>query len=132
MKHTLLYICTATLLTLAACKGGDAPQEDLAAKAAKEYYDHLLKGEVEEYMKGVADADSLPASYRSQLIDATQQLLDAQAKEHGGIDSVSAVGSRTDSLTRQTVALLTLCFKDSLREEVAVPMVERGGVWKMK
>lgn len=131
MKHTLLYICIAAT-ALAACKGSDAPREDLAAKAAQSYYSQLAKGDYEAFAKGIADGDSLPPAYRSQLIDAAKQLMATQRDEHGGIDSVAIVDSRTDSITRQTVALLTLCFADSLKEEVAVPMVERDGEWKMK
>lgn len=130
MRHyTLLYIAAA--LALAACKG-ERQQEDLAARAAGEYYGHLVAGRYDEYLGGVADAESLPPSYRTGLIDAAKQTMAAQKAEHGGIDSVTVVGSRRDSLTGQTVALLTLCYSDSLREEVAVPMVEREGKWLME
>lgn len=130
MKKNSLYIAAAALLM--GCGSSEKPAEPLAAIAAKGFYDHLVKGNYEEYLKGLADADSLPPHYRSQLIDAAAQLVASQTAEHRGIDSVAIVGQRTDSLTAQTVALLTLCFKDSLREEVAVPMVESGGKWMMR
>lgn len=121
--------CSAALL-LAACK--DEPKEDFAAKAAKAYYDSLVKGRYAEYVDGFCNADSLPQSYRDQLIVNAKQFAAQQLTDHGGIADVRTVTSRTDSVNGRTDVFLLLCFGDSTKEEVVVPMVECGGVWKMK
>lgn len=123
-------LCLGTLFS-ASCSG-DSDKDDLAAKAAKEYYDALLAGRYGEYVKGFANSDSLPPTYEEQLMVNAKQFMAQQKEEHGGIVDVRAVYSRTDSLQGTTEAFLLLCFPDSTKEEVVVPMVQNGEVWKMK
>ena len=123
-------LCLGTLFS-ASCSG-DSEKEDLAVKAAKEYYDALIAGRYGEYVKGFANADSLPPTYDEQLATNAKQFMAQQKEEHGGIDSVRAVYSRTDSVEKTTEAFLLLCFSDSTKEEVVVPMTQQGSVWKMK
>lgn len=125
----VVVACSACLL-LAACK--DEPKEDFAAKAAKAYYDSLVQGRYAEYVDGFSNADSLPQSYRDQLVVNAKQFAAQQQSDHGGIADVRIVASRTDSINGRTDVFLLLCFGDSTKEEVVVPMVEHGGVWKMK
>lgn len=117
---------------LSACSGEKKPADDRAAKAAKEYYDLLRVGKYAEYVAGMSDADSLPPSYRDQLITNAKQFLAQQRDEHGGIAEVRVVGSKCDSLQHRTDVFLTLAYGDSAKEEIVVPMVECDGVWKMK
>ena len=76
-------------------------------------------------------ADSLPADYRSQLIDGYSQFM-AQQASRGGISEVRIARAFTDSTQNYTSVLLTLCYADSTSEEVVVPMVEHNGRWMMK
>jgi len=119
------------IVLLSAC--GGASREELASLAAKGYYDHLVKGEVEQFLEGRAGADSLPESYRRQLLDAYRQFIAQQEQKHLGIQEVVIVRAQTDSLADYTNVFLTLCFGDSTNEEVVVPMIEQGeGRWRMK
>ncbi len=119
------------IVLLSAC--GGASREELASLAAKGYYDHLVKGEVELFLEGRVCADSLPESYRRQLIDAYRQFIAQQEQKHLGIQDVLIVRAQTDSLTDYTNVFLMLCFGDSTNEEVVVPMIEQGeGRWRMK
>ena len=77
-------------------------------------------------------ADSLPADYRSQLIDGYTQFIAQQKANRGGINEVRISRAFTDSTQNYTSVLLMLCYGDSTTEEVVVPMVEREGRWMMK
>ena len=107
-------------------------KEELASLAAKGYYQHLIEGDFEHFLEGRMMADSLPADYRSQLIDGYSQFLDQQVQARGGIKEVRVSRAFTDSTQQYTSVLLTLCYGDSTSEEVVVPMVERNGRWMMK
>ncbi len=107
-------------------------KEELASLAAKGYYQHLIEGDFEHFLEGRMMADSLPADYRSQLIDGYSQFLAQQVKARGGINEVRVSRAFTDSTQQYTSVLLTLCYGDSTSEEVVVPMVEHNGRWMMK
>lgn len=129
MRFFLITI--VTLLLVCAC--GEEKRDDFeAAKAAKEYYDHLLAGRYVEYLDGMADADSIPPSYREQLLANAKQFMTTQRQEHGDITSVNVVSARTDSISGITEAFLLLSFNDSTKEEVIIPMTQRNGHWLMK
>ena len=115
---------------LAACSSPS--KEELAALAAKGYYQHLVDGEYEHFVDGRLMADSLPADYRSQLIEGYKQFIAQQQATRGGISEVRVSRAFTDSTTHYTSVLLMLCYGDSTSEEVVVPMVERDGRWMMK
>lgn len=129
--HKLFILLALSVLLSCACSR-EKQEDNAAAKAAKEYYDYLLAGRYADYVDGFADADSLPPSYREQLLANAKQFMAQQKAEHGGIAEVGVVSVKTDSTTMQTSAFLMLCFGDSTREEVVVPMTERGGRWLMR
>lgn len=125
----LVYLLLIVIVV--ACSTG-VSREDQAALAAKGYYTHLVKGEYEQFMEGRFMADSLPADYRSQLIEGYKQFVAQQVEARKGIHEVSVSRAYTDSLAGYTNVLLLLCYGDSTTEEIVVPMVERDGRWMMK
>ena len=124
----------AVLVMLAFLAGScsSPSKEELASLAAKGYYQHLIEGDFEHFLEGRLMADSLPADYRSQLIDGYSQFLDQQVQARGGIKEVRVSRAYTDSTQQYTSVLLMLCYGDSTSEEVIVPMVEHDGRWMMK
>ena len=124
----LVYLILIVIVV--ACS--DVSREDQAALAAKGYYTHLVKGEYEQFVEGRLMADSLPADYRSQLIEGYKQFVAQQVVARKGIHEVSVSRAYTDSLAGYTNVLLLLCYGDSTAEEIVVPMVERDGRWMMK
>ena len=122
-------ICLVVLAIVAACSS--PTKEELASLAAKGYYQHLIDGDYDHFLEGREFADSLPADYRSQLIDGYSQFM-AQQQARGGIREVRISRAFTDSTQQYTSVLLMLCYGDSTTEEVVVPMVERDGRWMMK
>ena len=125
----LVYLILIVIVV--ACSTG-VSREEQAALAAKGYYTHLVQGEYEQFVEGRFMADSLPADYRSQLIEGYRQFVAQQLEARKGIQEVSVSRAYTDSLAGYTNVLLMLCYGDSTTEEVVVPMVERNGRWMMK
>ena len=125
----LVYLILIVIVV--ACSTG-VSREEQAALAAKGYYTHLVQGEYEQFVEGRFMADSLPADYRSQLIEGYKQFVAQQLEDRKGIQEVSVSRAYTDSLAGYTNVLLMLCYGDSTTEEVVVPMVERDGRWMMK
>ena len=125
----LVYLILIVIVV--ACSTG-VSREEQAALAAKGYYTHLFQGEYEQFVEGRFMADSLPADYRSQLIEGYKQFVAQQLEARKGIQEVSVSRAYTDSLAGYTNVLLMLCYGDSTTEEVVVPMVERDGRWMMK
>ena len=119
------------LAVLAAC--GNATKEELAALAAKGYYDHLIHGEYEQFYEGMDQrALSEEPAYRSQMLDNLRQFMVRQEQEHRGVLEVRVSNAITDTVQQFTNVFLVLCFGDSTNEEIVVPMVERNGAWRMK
>ena len=121
-----------SLVFLGAACSSTPTREELAGLAAKGYYQHLVAGEYEQFVEGRLMADSLPADYRSQLIEGYKQFVAQQLEARKGIQEVSVSRAYTDSLADYTNVLLMLCYGDSTTEEVVVPMVEHNGRWRMK
>lgn len=124
-------LCLVSVVLAVSCKEEPSPEE-LAAKAAKTYYDHLISGNYSEYLSGLDGTEGIPESYREQLLVNAKQFVLSQKDMHNGIGEVRVLRSQTDSIGGYTNVFLLLCFGDSVKEEVVVPMVSRNGEWKMK
>ncbi len=128
MKN-LLWV-TLILMGGAACS--NPTLEEMASLAAKGYYDHLIRGEYEQFLEGKAGADSLPESYREQLLTSYKQFMAFQNKAHHGIHEVRISRASTDTAQHLTSVFLVLCYGDSVNEEIVVPMVQQDHGWRMK
>jgi len=130
MRHFIFLICVLFF----SCDG--LTPEESASKAAKEYYDLLAEGDAARFLENKAVADTLPTDYGEQLLAAVHQYQEDILKKHGGLREVRIAENpgRCDTLHGSSYvhAFLILCYADSTQEEVAVPMVERGGLWLMK
>jgi sulfite reductase beta subunit-like hemoprotein len=128
MKQLLFVV----LVFLALCACSSPTPEEMASLAAKGYYEHLLKGEYEQFLEGKAGSDSLPEAYRAQLIAGYKQFVAQQNSLHNGIHDIRVVNARRDTLLNYTNVFLMFCFGDSTNEEIVVPMVEKEGRWRMR
>ena len=128
MKQLLFVV----LVFLALCACSSPTPEEMASLAAKGYYEHLLKGEYEQFLEGKAGSDSLPEAYRAQLIAGYKQFVAQQNSLHNGIHDIRVVNARRDTLLNYTNVFLMFCFGDSTNEQVAVPMINRDGSWRMR
>jgi hypothetical protein len=122
----------AILLLCGCSRQGQSPEEQ-AGIAAKEYYDRLLAGDIDAFLNGKADIDSVPADYRSQMYAACEQYKKELDETHGGVAAITVSNAKKDSTQQMMMqAFLLLNFRDSTKEEIIVPMVQRGEVWKLR
>lgn len=132
MKHRILLLIAA-VAGLSACHRSEGPNTgDIAAQAAKVYYEYLLQGKPEQWVDGFIRKDSIPSSYRRQLVDNARMFMRQQSDDHGGLKSVSVRGSQFNVSDSTAIALLGFQYAEGDSEQVAVPMVCVGGVWYMK
>lgn len=129
--------CWGGILVLVVCFGlaacSKSSSEEMASLSAKDYYDHLIRGEFEYFLSGTDGSKyHNDDSYRQQLLDNYSQFMRQQQKVHQGIRETRVVRAKTDSMMACTNVFLMLCFGDSTSEEIVVPMVERQGRWLMK
>lgn len=125
----LLYLFVVMMIV--ACTS--SPDEgEVAARAAKEYYGYLLQGNVASFVDGHYCPDSIPDTYREQLITNTKMYVSQQNEEHRGIKDIRIVDTKTDMQKHAANVFLVLSFGDSTSEEIVVPMVESGGVWYLR
>lgn len=125
----ILYLFVA--MVIVACTS--SPDEgEVAARAAKEYYGYLLQGNIASFVDGHYRPDSIPDTYREQLITNTKMYVNQQNEEHRGIKDIRIVDTKTDMQKHAANVFLVLSFGDSTSEEIVVPMVESDGVWYLR
>ena len=125
----LLYIVFIALV-IACAKEID--QGEVAARVAKHYYDTLVAGHYDAFLEGTYQQDSIPKRYRDLLLDNAKMFIAQQNKEHQGIKEITIRSATIDTLHHTGNAFLMFSYGDKTKEQVIVPMVERGGVWYMR
>ncbi len=128
-RLTFLLVVMASVV-MAGC-AGESTTEKVAA-TAKHYYDCLLDGRYDDYVAGIDGTDSIPGSYREQLRDNAKMFLARQRQLHGGIVSFAISDAAVDEDSHMANVFLVVNYADSVSEQIVVPLVERGGAWKMR
>jgi hypothetical protein len=130
MRHFLVFlVCIIVIFTSCSSKKN---QEDAAGKAAGEYYNDLIEGRFEDYVAGMANTDSIPGSYREQLITMAKQFVAIQKEERGGLKAAKVVTTVMDTTRTVAEVYLEISYGDSASEEVVLPLIKEKGKWKMK
>ena len=134
MKQVSLSILIAVALLLAACgeKKKNVDQGKLAAKAAKHYYEQLLKGDYEAFLNNENRTNNLPDNYRKQLLLNLKQFVAQQDSVHHGIDSITLGASHFSAKDNTASVFLLFCYGDKTTEQVVVPMVKEHGKWILR
>ena len=126
----LLFVLS--FLFMACGKKKEVDQGELAGRAAKLYYEQLLKGQYDAFLGGENRSEKLPDSYRKQLLTNLRQFVEQQKVEHNGIDSVSYVSSVFSEKDSTASAFLLFHYGDRTAKQVVVPMLKKKGVWIMR
>ena len=133
MKRIMFPFLFALPFLLMACsKKKEVDQGELAARAAKLYYEQLLEGKYEAFLEGENRPGKLPDGYRKQLLINLQQFIEQQKSQHKGIDSISLASSVFSEKDSTASAFLLFHYGDKTTEQVVVPMIKRKGVWMMR
>ena len=133
MRRVMHVLLAAVVLLAVACGKPAAPDpNEVAGRAAKAYYDYLLHGKYAAYVDGFYRPDSIPPSYREQLIVSAKQYVFQLRQDHGGLKAVAVAGARADTARHTGHAFLSLCFGDSTREQIVVPLVLHNGNWMLR
>lgn len=128
----LFIIAAIAVAAMWACSEQKPSADEMAGRTAKLYYDYLVEVKYDAYVDGFFQPDSIPGVYREQLIANAKMFAAQQHEERKGIASVRLLRARADTARHVASAYLLLCYGDSTREEIVVPMVEHKGVWMMK
>ena len=64
----LIFTLAAVVAVLFVACSPEPKSDDVVAQTAKVYYDHLLHGQYDHFVDGTYRPDSIPDSYREQLI----------------------------------------------------------------
>lgn len=120
------------MVAIAGCSKREVNGNMAAATFAKGYYERLIEGNYEGYVDALNYPGSIPSGYRQQLVLNARLFTEKQKSLHGGWVAVDIAGCDVDSLSSTAQAVLYLCYADSTREKVVVPMVERSGRWYIR
>ena len=101
-----------------------------ADKAAEKYYTFLIKEKYEDFVAGIAYSDSMPQFYKEEMLEVARSFVCREKEKHGGLISVEA----KNSVEKGNIAnaFIEITFEDSVKENVSVPMVKCGEIWKMQ
>ena len=127
-----LIIMSFILGILCACSKKEIKPEEMALQMARVYYDQLLSGDYASFVDGMNINDTVVPAYREQLITNMKMYIGQQEKEHQGIKQVIPLRAMRDTANHTVNAFLMMCYNDSAKEQVVVPMVEKNGIWMMK
>lgn len=133
MRNSLFLLLALLILSFASCgKPVEPKPEEVAGRAAKAFYDYLIQGKYDAYVDAFYRPDSIPASYREQLIVSAKQYVWQMKTDHQGLQSVEIAGAKADTARHIGSAFLVLGFKDKTKEEIVVPLVLNNGNWMMR
>ena len=126
-------VCLIGLIGLIGLVGcSEKSREQQAMEAAQGYYEALLQGNYEAFLEGRIHTDSIPDSFREQLLTGYKQFVRQQQEAHQGIESFQSTRVVEDSLLQVMQVFMIVSYSDSTNEEIVVPMVEHDGKWLMK
>lgn len=132
MRRLIYATMLVAMVAIAGCSKREVNGNMAAATFAKGYYERLIEGNYEGYVDALNYPDSIPSGYRQQLVLNARLFTEKQKSLHGGWVAVDIAGCDVDSLSSTAQAVLYLCYADSTREKVIVPMVERSGRWYIR
>lgn len=130
MKKIIVFGCI--LLSLFGCRHIFNDPAKPVGKAALHYYQQLLDGNYAAFVDATYRPDSLPSTYRSQLVLNAKMFIEQQQNEHNGLKSVAVAHATINEVQHTGNAFLTFTYGDGSSEQVVVPMVEHDGVWYLR
>lgn len=135
-QHKWQYLAaiafTALFMACGSKKGEEAKDGFFAAKAAKAYYEQLVKGKFDAFINGEVRSQRLPQTYKDQLAINLQKFTEARTKDHAKVDSITIVNATFSVKDSTARAYLMLHYADTTQEQIVVPMEKHHGKWLMR
>lgn len=133
-RLTFLFstLLAAFLLAFMGFSCSQPKPDELAGRAAKIYYDYLLEGKYDAYVDGIYQPDAIPDAYREQLLTNTKMFIWQQKESRKGVSEVQYSRANVSKDGKRADVFLILCYGDSTKEEIVVPMIEVEGNWMMR
>lgn len=132
MKKLFYFFVLFIALEFSACKHEEPDAGDLAAIAAKGYYEQLLAGNFQDFVDGTYQSQRIPSSYYKQLVLNAQMFVEQQSKERKGMLRVAVSNVKADTAHHTANVFLAVSYGDSTKEQIVVPMVFVDGKWLMR
>ncbi|MCQ2129641.1 MAG: hypothetical protein MJZ08_09465 [Bacteroidaceae bacterium] len=126
--YLIIYIMVAIGCCFASCGSNDVT----AGSAAVAYYEALIDSDYVAFADGMAGKKDMPKEYHDQFVLLSKAFAEKQNAEHNGLCGVKLKRYNLNKEEDLANVFLELCYSDSTREEVLVPMVLEDDVWLMK
>ncbi len=130
--HCILFAVAVLLSAACSDKEPQLSAEQQALSTAETLYEALYDGDYNTFLDGRIHASEMPESYRKALITNFKQYVAKAKSQHGGVSAIKGSRAQMDTLLHIMQVYLLLHYKDSVTEEIVVPMVDDDGTWKMK
>lgn len=144
IQRTVFFSFFLSCILLMACSS-EVSQEQRAMTTAQKYYEQLVAGDYNSFVEGsLMGQDSVPESYKLQMLLNARMFVERMQKEHNGIKSVKAMRAKVDTIMSRlsgdpeaiqeivAQAYLSVAFADSSIEEIVVPMVFKDDIWYLR
>ena len=125
MRNTAIVCIALFALCLLSCS-----HDNSAMTAAEKYYQCLIDTDYNAWIDGTLHSETFTPEIRQERIDMLRQYLQDEELARNGIKSAKAL--RDTVVEENAYVFLDLAYGDSTHEEVLLPMVKVGEVWKMK
>ena len=132
MRKLIYAVMLVLTFAVMGCGSDTEKEKNAAALFAKGYYERLIEGNYDGYVDALNYPDSLPPGYRRQLVLNAKAFAEQQKALNGGWVAVEVADCQLDRLSPTALVTLRMCYADSTREDVVVPMVEREGRWYIR
>jgi hypothetical protein len=104
-----------------------------AGGVALECYRALyIQNQPEVFLKGRAIFDSLDEEQCHQLITFYKQHVLKMERQRGTVRNIDFSRAELDTTLHVMQVFLKMTYDDTTQEEIVVPMVEKGGEWRME
>ena len=104
MRRLIYALMLVAVVAIVACSKKTGGDNKAAAYFAKGYYERLIEGNYEGYVDALNYPDSIPPSYRRQLVLNAKLFTEKQKSIHGGWVGVEIAGCVIDSLSPFTAS----------------------------
>lgn len=126
-----LLLPVVILLILVGCNTPTNPS-DVVSRTALEYYNALIRGDYSQYVDGFYQRDSIPPTYREQLLVNAKMFYFQQLEEHRGIVKANILRTDIDKSQQKANVFLRITYGDSTNEQIVIPMMKVKEVWYMR